>query len=613
MANSNHPRSFIVTFLALTLGAMVVVAAINIIVDPFWRFDLVNIPGFNAQRAAFPTHARLAKAGVMCRLQPTTVAIGTSRVEVGIDPTHPGFGDVRGSVYNLALAGAGLHELDLTLRHAVHASPGLKRVLLGLDFLMFNAYREAVVFKTEVLDFDQDRLLLSRHDTCLRSMLYDINDLLGPKALIYSAATIANEREEPSDFQSPDVMKWIANYERNGLRSNFYILDKVQLPRKGYRGLFGTGQERYYSARIWRPAPAERYCFSRDGKSSTFATLRGIVKFARAHGIDLRIFINPVHARLLVALRQTGLWPMYEEWKQGIVGVLAEEAAADGEPPFPLWDFSGFNSVTMEHVPAAADHTTIMLGFWEPSHYKKQIGDLMLNRMLDYSEPGRAVPDDFGVMLTPASIDGWIVKSRAAMRDYMRAEPVDTALVEEVVDKAMAGGDGANCGFDVQALREASAARSRGDAEAAGTAIAHAISLHEADRRHFASLDVPYREVGFDRMLAQVQAGIELKQPLENWIAYQERGIERSEKGDYLGAADDFGTAIRIGPVNTALYFLRGVALLHAGENADAAVEFENGLRLEPENATLISLLQQARRAVPQDGAKVGLGNDKAM
>jgi hypothetical protein len=51
------------------------------------------------------------------------------------------------------------------MRKAAHASPQLKRVLLGLDFLMFNANREAVVFGTEVFHFDERRLLVSAHDT----------------------------------------------------------------------------------------------------------------------------------------------------------------------------------------------------------------------------------------------------------------------------------------------------------------------------------------------------------------------------------------------------------------------------------------------------------------
>jgi hypothetical protein len=304
------------------IAAMV---ATNIVVDPFWRFGLVEIPRFNAQKTEFPAFARLGKAGMICPLQPTSVILGTSRVEVGIDPTHPAL--LPGLAYNLALAGSGLHELDLTLRHAVHASPKLKRALLGLDFLMFNANREAVVFGTEVFHFDEGRLLVSTHDTCWRSFLYDLELLLGPKALLYSRATFFGQKLEPTTAASPDVASWMGNYDRQGFRNNFYIIQKLLVPKRGYRGLFGTGQEQAYVEHVWRPAPDQRYCFKRDGQPNTFVTFRGMLDFARAAGIDLSIFINPIHARLLLALRDAGLWPQYEEWKRRMVEVLAAEAA----------------------------------------------------------------------------------------------------------------------------------------------------------------------------------------------------------------------------------------------------------------------------------------------
>jgi hypothetical protein len=44
----NHPRTFVAAFLALMFVMTLMAAAINVIVDPFWRFAVVKIPGFNA-------------------------------------------------------------------------------------------------------------------------------------------------------------------------------------------------------------------------------------------------------------------------------------------------------------------------------------------------------------------------------------------------------------------------------------------------------------------------------------------------------------------------------------------------------------------------------------
>src|SRR6185295_18889881 len=114
MAGINRPRRFIASFVGVIAIAMAAMAGVNAVVDPFWRFDLVNIPGFNAQRPQVSSNIRMSKAGIVCRLQPTTVILGTSRVEVGMNPAHPAFSGAGERAYNLALAGSGLHELDLT-------------------------------------------------------------------------------------------------------------------------------------------------------------------------------------------------------------------------------------------------------------------------------------------------------------------------------------------------------------------------------------------------------------------------------------------------------------------------------------------------------------------
>jgi hypothetical protein len=54
-----------------------------------------------------------------------------------------------------------------------------------------------------------------------------------------------------------------------------------------------------------------------------------------------------------------------------------------------------------------------MRGFWEPSDYKKELGDLMINRMFKYTDSERTRPADFGKLLTPATIDDWIMETCA--------------------------------------------------------------------------------------------------------------------------------------------------------------------------------------------------------
>jgi hypothetical protein len=592
----SSPTGFLAAFLALALAPVIGMVGVNVIVDPYWRFDVVSIEGLNAQRPA--ANSRLGKAGALCRIQPRQAVFGTSRVDVGIDPRHPRFRDLPGPIYNAALAGSGLHELAVTLRHAVNASPGLERLLIGLDFMMFNAHREVAAYGTEVLDYDEGRLLLSKHDTCLRALLYDASRLLGMAGLLAAYDTVVRQIREPElGADNSHVMAWVALLDDSGFRRNFSSLAKTLVPVRGYRGLFGIAQERYYAAKVWRPPPSGRYCFAREGRPDTIEVFRDLVRFARASHRDARFFINPVHARMLIALREAGLWPQYEEWKRALVRVLADEAGESGKSQLPLWDFSGFNSVTMEPIPPEGDTTTVLNWFWEPSHYKAETGNLMLDRILGYREPGRRLPDDFGIALTPDTIEPWIEATRKGVETYAQREPQEIAVVKAVVDEVMADAEGANCGEDAMAAREGAAMVARGDKAGADASFARAVRLHEEDRRRYAALGAPYRERGFDQVMADARRGLGGEPQLGSWIDYQTRGMKRSKAGDHLGAAADFDKAIRMGPPNTALHFLKGTALLAGGVFAEAAGEFERGLKLEPENKTLQSLLRQSSAA----------------
>jgi hypothetical protein len=596
------PKRFLISLLTCFFLAACLIPITNIVVDPFRRFDLIRIEGFNAQKPEFASQARLAKAAAVCGLEPGSVIIGTSRAEVGINPRHPAWGSNRGPVYNLALAGSGLKELYLTLQHAVHASPRMQLAVVGLDFLMFNAHREAVVFGTEVLGFDEERLLLSPGQSCWESFYHDIGLFLGTQGLAYSVATVQNQmpRSNIDDPENVRLTGWLALYDRAGYRGDSYRAMRTYGLHAGFRAIFdgpsgrNAGQESYYVSRIWRPAPEQRYCFEQDGNGDTIKLFREMVDFARRSHIDIRFFINPIHARMLVAIQEAGLWPQYEDWKTQLVGALADEAATAKSPAFPLWDFSGINTVTTESVPPQQDRGE-MRWWWEPSHYRNSAGDLMLDRVLGYSDPARTGPDDFGIALTLQNIKDWTVRTRNGVRDYERQAPDEAQIVRDRVRPIMETADGSNCGYDEKAVIAGSRALARGDRGAAEAAFANALAIHSADRQRYEEMGVPYRENEFEKSLSQARGGIEVAPKLASWIAYQDRGNARLANGKLTEAAQDFSRAIQIGPPNTALYFLRGTTRLRLEQFGLASEDFVAGLALDPSNPTLEVLLKQAQ------------------
>ena len=243
----------------------------SVIIDPYWRFDLVTLPGINEQRLHVTHQLRLAKPHIVCRLQPTNLIFGSSRAVVGLDPRYEALEQLPGETYNMAMGGLGMWELYVTFRHAVHASENLKLALISLDFLMFNAYREAVVFKTEVFNFDEKRLLADASDSCLRAMFYDLDSLMDLKALRASVSTIEGQLSEDDAKDPRNITKVLALYDDVRFRGNSYLtLDEV-FQRRSYRtrfdGINGKAaiQESAYLRKVWFPPPSKRFCLEQPG------------------------------------------------------------------------------------------------------------------------------------------------------------------------------------------------------------------------------------------------------------------------------------------------------------------------------------------------------------
>ncbi|HUB24749.1 MAG TPA: tetratricopeptide repeat protein [Tepidisphaeraceae bacterium] len=603
---------FLLGFGVSALCFCAAVVATNVIIDPFMFWRLVTIPGINSQRPEFSSWPRMAKAQLMCRLQPSSVIMGSSRPEVGLDPRYPAWRQFPGRTYNLAMAGAGLGELDLTLRHAKYASPRLRQVVMALDFFMFNANREAVVFGTEVLDFDRGRLLTSPSDSCLRTFLHDSSKLLWIHGIPFDVETVRKQlpdaaRLDPTSITAAD--KWTLLYDRDGFRGNNYEVLIAFARHDGFRSLVDSpggvaGQEAYYVSKIWRPPPDQRFCFTRPGQPDTIAVFRDIVQFARQSGIDIRFVINPIHARMLIALQESGLWLQYEDWKRGLVSVLAEEAKQDHAKPFPLWDFSGFNSITTEPIPPFGDKQHVMRWWWEPSHYQKATGDLILDRVLDYKPDLANVPPDFGIILSPSNVGSWLAKTLERGREYRRDQPGEVAIVSNRVLPLIADAEGTNCGYDIEALRAGSTALQHGDRAVANADFARAVAIHDADQRRAEAEGVPDREAAFPKLLSDAEAGKALPVELASWEAYQARGNARAAKADWTGAIADYTRAIELSPPNTALFYLRGTARLQIKNYLGALEDFRAGLALEPMNTTLRQLKEQASAALADEGAK---------
>jgi hypothetical protein len=56
---------------------------------------------------------------------------------------------------------------------------------------------------------------------------------------------------------------------------------------------------------------------------------------------------------------------------------------------------------------------------WEPGHFKKELGDLVLDRILDVPAPADTPVEDFGIKLTPANIESHLAGVRSHRDRYL--------------------------------------------------------------------------------------------------------------------------------------------------------------------------------------------------
>jgi hypothetical protein len=408
-----------------TVLLIAAIVSMNLVVDPFGMYWLVDLEGFNAYKPAVDHRVRLVKAYDVRRLRPQGIILGTSRSHMGLRPSHDGWDPAAKPVYNLAFDGATTKEMYLYLLHAYAVRP-LRQVVLGLD-----TYHATLAPATARPDFDA-QLLDSPAGRALPSLIRaDLKVFTSLDTLRASLATVRSQSASEPQWFAPDGQRLGEvffrrageHFEQLGPRGYFEEIDRLEV---------GFKREGQLAANARDPGRTAQAATAASETSLDY--IRRIVAFCRAQGVDLRIFIAPEHAHQLEITAAIGEWATLEKAKRALVQLLAEDSSRHPDaPPIPLWDFSGYSSVTTEALPEPGRRDE--MGFyWDSSHFKDVVGELVLDRLFGLSRPRRPVPPDFGVRLTPATIEPALARLRAAQLAYRRSHPQDVAWIRSLVD-----------------------------------------------------------------------------------------------------------------------------------------------------------------------------------
>ena len=385
-------RRYLVCFLAcvgLVLGA---VSFMNYQVDPYllhqWDSPLLQRPRqLNEKLGAW------AKTYAVARYRPAIIYIGNSRTEMGLPTRVRAMFDGK-RIFNSAVSGASIGDAIRLAEHAARVSR-VETMVWGIDAPTFS------------LDMGAARVE---------------DSLTGARHGFFVQRALVNLKRGLTLDMTQDSVRILTGHAGDTCRSNLAVYGQRDetCTLKGIKHWLGT-----------KDAIPVRLQEFGDGLGptppSTPAFDASIAKLCRS-GTRLRLYINPTHALTLYALHLRGKWDAMQAWQRALVQVVERHRGQGCD--VRLVDFSGFNSITSEATPLVSGKPD-MLYYWEVSHYRDNVGQLILARLFGGGTPP---PADFGVELTQANIDAHQAATRAARERYRVEHAREAAYAQRVLD-----------------------------------------------------------------------------------------------------------------------------------------------------------------------------------
>jgi len=321
-------------FCALSL--FFIVGLVNYLINPFNFFDVERLHGINNVKPEASKRIRLYKKYQPLYVKPNVLIVGNSRVEMGLNPSYSGFEHLH-SVYNLGVPGIGVAS-QLLYAERVTEKNKISRIFISIDFLDFLTTQNAVP-KPQVLTV-----------TPIADKYAALWSLDSFKA---SLITLFNQNE----FSS--------NRTRDGFNpaNDYELIIKFE----GQQVLFAqkiSMLNAMFKNKVWDQHLAL------SSEYSDFNVLKTTIERWTKQGINITLFINPYHEVYYDTLERNNLLPRFNVWRR----TMHREFST-------MVSFCDFTDLGYEKSHAHLNSEELAF-FWEPAHYKQELGNIMIDRML---------------------------------------------------------------------------------------------------------------------------------------------------------------------------------------------------------------------------------------
>lgn len=374
-------KKFIVIVFSFLIFIVSCIGIVNYVVNPYGIYNhaFISLPK-NRQSNMM----KLVKALKIEFVKPSSIILGTSRAEYGYDPSHNYFVQ---PAYNLATSGASMYENLLYFEKALKEG-NLEKVLIVADWIMFNTKE-----MTKTNDFEE---YFTKSN---RSYIFTID------MFIDSFYTIFGKEE--------------AQYLDNGQRGHTYNWERVK-QKGGHLQVMNYDEKRYYNRKDY-PHNENIY---QDTKMRAFNDFEKILHLAYENDVTVDVVFGPSHIRQWEAFAYYHDYNIWLQWKKDVVLAVERIATMHIKKPFRVMDFSVYHELTAEAVPT--DKNQQMKYHWEGSHYKHELGLIVLDRLIGNSEY-----NNFGVELSIKNINNHLENIISDRKKFINTKQYRKDVFEE--------------------------------------------------------------------------------------------------------------------------------------------------------------------------------------
>lgn len=371
-------RKYTYVFFTTLAALSVLVVVFNWLVDPFWYYRDVSVPGFNAVKTKFMNYERHVKPSMVEREQPAVLIFGSSFSEVGFDPMHPALQAI-GRTYNFGLAGEAWNAVQCDVKFALKNDTHLREIVLGIH-------------PSGMPETDCRKEISQMEHPEQRAFLFSMD------ALQSSINTILEQRREKPSHTLEGM--YFYSRGKTGTEKRFREVFALTPSCDSKHGVFTADT-----------ASAEREALDLGG-------LQTILHDAVAKGIKVKLVVYPRHALAIERDYRCGMRQTRWDDLEQIVSMVKREAGSSAE----VWDFEGYNDICTEPISDAAAK------YWQDLyHFNYEFGNEMLDEI--YSRK----PVTLGTRLTQENIPVRARDEQKARAAFLASHPYFQRQLEQLM------------------------------------------------------------------------------------------------------------------------------------------------------------------------------------